>query len=151
MLFRFKNAIADIDIETTRNFYRQHDMINDCACDGCENYRQWADTKCSPELREQFRKFGIEDMKVIREILLPGYFDDNYGGVDCHGWYDVVGKILNESDIVPEDVLHPAEPLELSIYEDDCLTSPKFPRPVLQISIDGFIPWVLDTDVQEFL
>ena len=43
MLFELGHYILDIDIERTRAFYDQAEIITDgCNCQGCRNYSQWA-------------------------------------------------------------------------------------------------------------
>ena len=41
MLFHFGDTVAEIDAEATRNYYLNHNFTNDCACLGCQNFRQW--------------------------------------------------------------------------------------------------------------
>ncbi len=158
MLFRFKNIIVDIDAEATRKFCREHDMINNCACDGCENYRQWAAEHCSSAIREQFRQFGIDDMRVFWELGLPytdRAFYARHGKLHYWGWYHVIGCIPkltgDASRKVIKDCSQPAEDFQIFPAFRAELVSPEFPRPVLQLDIQADIPWVLKESVEENL
>ena len=68
MLFEFGKVFVDIEVEATRNFYRNKLAENDCACAECVNFRRFADS-CDARINQAFSDMGIDNMKYIYEVI----------------------------------------------------------------------------------
>ena len=150
MLFQFGDTLTEIDTEATRNYYLTHNAVHDCACLGCQNFRQW--TKyCPPEIKAQFQEFGIDDMNVISEIIPFGAKIQDYkihNGMLYGGFYHVVGKITKFGDNADWKL---SEHFAIFLPEYTGAVRADFPRPVLQIEICTYVPWVLAASTENYI
>ena len=150
MLFRFGDTLAEIHTEATRNYYSTKNTFNSCACLACQNFRQWI-KYCPPEVTEQFQAFGIDNMANIAETIPFGAKLQDYkihNGMLYGGFYHVVGEIRewgNSAD------LRLSEQFAVFIPEHTSYVRKDFPRPVLQIEICTYIPWVLAASMENYI
>ena len=150
MLFHFGDTLVEIDTEATRNYYLTKNHLNDCACLGCQNFRQW--TKyCPPEIHEQFHQFGIDDLNQIVEII-PCDMDmkgDQQQGMLYVGFYQVIGRIIEYGESAKMKL---SENFIISVSEEPSLSLPDFPKPNLYIDIyEAYIPWVLAASMEDYI
>lgn len=149
MLFNFGKTIAEIDVEHTREYYLKHGYINDCTCTGCINYRKYTQ-KCIPEILEFFRSLGIDNMNFIREIIPYDMNKSEYikcGGLHYGGFYHIVGEILNPQEFEQHDTaIKVTDNFEIFLYDKPYLVPKDFPKPILQIEIMAFIPWIIPNE-----
>ena len=138
MLIKAGNYLIDVDLAATKGYYSS-DMVNDCSCYGCENFRA-----CAPHFDARIKDFfisvGIEDMGYIAEII--PYNTEPDGRVFYGGFYHICGNIIERPEAY--------EPFEITDdfgiwFDEDCARlSEDFPRPALQIEISTKIDWVID-------
>ena len=64
MIFDFGNFRLDIDVESTKDFYRKHGktVLEDCGCVNCQNYFE-AISKASDKVKTFFNSIGIDPQK----------------------------------------------------------------------------------------
>ena len=150
MLFQFGDTVVEIDAEVTRKYYKSTNFLNTCTCLGCQNFRQW--TKyCPPEVLEQFEKFGIDDMNQIAEIIPFGTKKEDYkrhNGMLYGGFYHVVGKII-EPGVNSDMKLSDTFGIYVPEYTSPAL--PNFPKPILQIQVCAYIPWVIAASMENYI
>ncbi len=150
MLFHFGDTAVEIDAEATRNYYISKKYVNNCSCLGCQNFRQW--TKyCPPEVLEQFQAFGIDDLNWIAEIIPFGTKSEDYrrhNGMLYGGFYHVVGKIIEPS---ANSDWKMSDNFGIFIPEYTSPTLPDFPKPVLQLEVCAYIPWVIAASMENYI
>ena len=150
MLFQFGDTLAEIDTEATRNYYQKTNYLNDCACLGCQNFRQW--TKyCPPEILEQFQAFGIDDLNQIAEIIPFGTKKEDYkrhNGMLYGGFYHVVGRII-EYGANSDWKLTDSFGIFIPEYISPAL--PGFPEDILQIEVCAYIPWMIAASMENYI
>ena len=84
-----ESCIIELADEATREYYAAGSRINDCGCDDCGNFRAFA-PNFPNEVKEFFRSLGIDDMRVLRE-LMPYTMHD--GKLIVGGFYHLVGRM----------------------------------------------------------
>ncbi len=150
MLFEFEKQTVNIDVEATRNYYKEKKPINDCSCPGCRNYRQYIKEQCSNKIKEFFAEIGIDDMNCITEIIPLGAYRDDYEKDNClnyMGFYHVKGEIIeSQRDKYYERWTAITESFHVSIHDEIALLPDGFPTPCVQAEIKAYIPWVLNEE-----
>lgn len=151
MLFEFGRYLVDIDVEATRNYYRNKMTKNDCNCSGCVNFRKFAD-ECDNCIKQAFSDIGIGNMKYIYEIIPYEERAEDYekeGGNLYGGFFPVIGKIVSEETLNSENsTRHITDYFEIFLADSVSLKPDDFPMPTLQIEILAHIPWLLNFDNQ---
>lgn len=137
MLLQIGAYKLEIDLDKTRKINVAMGE-NDCACNGCKNYRAFANT-CTPTLNAFFQQLGITDLKYIAEIM-PFHTTAN-GLVFYGGFYHLCGCILND---IENDFLPITEQFNVSFSRKCDLLPKTFPRPAIQLNISAQIPWIID-------
>ena len=150
MIFESGVYQLDIDVERTRHFYANEDYAF-CTCAGCRNFAKAY--HLLPEAVQQFfRKFGI-DIGKPAEMTAYVSHDGNLTFYD--GSYPICGSILNSPKLwsqIDEKRSQLDEHAAIQLTSDHfayftgtCgLVEDNFPLPVIQLEIQGLIPWVLE-------
>ena len=151
MEFEFGPYRVDVNVEKTREFYKNANLISEeCSCDRCLNFEEAA-SHLSTAIISFFEKLGI-DIRKACEVYVFGSKDDStllYGGI-----YHICGIILSGESAWVLAGIHGsqwAEELAFSITEDFHISLDKsnvmleegFPLPAFQLDILANIPWVL--------
>ena len=154
MIFTFANYVVDIDVEKTRQIYKELPLITQgCECDGCQNFEKAADI-LPKTVRTFFDTLGV-DLKKIVECYVNCKNEDGtllYGGF-CH----VCGTLIRgESAWVNISETHSYyntdltyrldENFHISFQEECLMVEEQFEPPMLQIEFEANIPWVLDKE-----
>lgn len=161
-----------IDESATREYYTAHREHNSCTCSGCENFREYC-SSLSEEVRTFFQSCGIDDMRVIREIIPFCMTDD--GLLFYGGFYHLVGTIENGQTITYEIPCYVSEKDDKGktiikrtdtrmrthtqsdriaidssftvFFKDELdLIPDDFPDNAIQIEIEAHLPWVIDKE-----
>ncbi|MDD4009823.1 MAG: hypothetical protein PHQ67_08445 [Fermentimonas sp.] len=147
MLFEFGECLIEINVEATRNYYKNKMPENDCTCTGCVNFRKFAD-ECDCRIKQVFSQIGVDNIKSIYEIIPYDLNADEYerdGGNLYGGFTPVIGKIVND-----ENPKHNNSTIQITDYFKLFLSSrvdlkpSDFPTPTLQIEFTAHIPWLLN-------
>lgn len=151
MLFEFGQYRIDVDVEKTKQFYKNADFVSkSCSCDGCLNFEKAVSTLSSSVLAF-FANLGI-DMKKVCECYVN--FTDNDGKLLYAGFYHVCGTLLdgespwkkiNETAFCwdNEATFHVSPGFYIAFQKDVDLLEEGFPLPVFQLEFSAKIPWVL--------
>lgn len=148
----FKSGVyqLDIDIDRTRHFY-ENDDYEICTCAGCRNFSKAY--RFLPEAVQQFfRQFGA-DIGKPAEITAYDSSDGNLTYYD--GFYHICGTILAGKDpylqvgerafqLDERYVLKLTDDFSVFFTEKCALVDHDFPSPVIQMEIQGNIPWMLE-------
>lgn len=162
MILRFGECTAEIDADATRRWYAAHPLVNDCGCGGCENFRRWtASPHCDPRIRETLAALGLDSPDLVAELIPWDTTAEQYaahGGNWYGGFYHVIGAVKDGADLLEAAKNPQFEPERFSLRITDQfalflyyhtnqaeLLPDGFPRPVLQIEIDAYIPWLLES------
>ena len=152
MIFSFGNYTVDINVEKTKQIYKNLPLITQtCNCDGCQNFEKAVDV-LPKVIHAFFNDLGIE-LKRIVECYVNCKNEDGtlfYGGF-CH----VCGTLIQgESAWVkttethsyynPDLAYHLDDNFCVSFQEECFLVEEQFEAPILQIEFQANIPWVLD-------
>ena len=154
MIFTFDKFVVDIDVEKTRQIYKELPFITQgCDCDGYQNFE-----KAANDLPEAARTFfdalGV-DLKKIVECYVNCKNEDGtllYGGF-CH----VCGTLIQgKSAWVNISETHSYYNSEIAYrlndnfcisFQEECLmVEEQFEAPMLQIEFEANIPWMLDKE-----
>ena len=150
MIFEFGKYKLDIDVDRTRQFYQNEDY-EFCTCAGCRNF-----AKAYPFLPDAvqgfFRQLGV-DIGKPAEITAYVSRDGNMTFYD--GFYHICGSILDGREpFIQIDERHfqldermtiKLTPDHFIYFTSKCgLVEKDFPTPVIQLEIQGNIPWVLN-------
>ena len=150
MVFQFGNTLAEIHAEATRTYYTQTHYRHHCSCLGCQNFRQW--TKyCPTEIQQQFHDFGIDDMNQIIDVIPFGTKMEDYrkhDGMLYGGFYQVSGEVIHSGNNADWKL---ADNFAIFIPEYLSPTLPDFPKPVLQIEICAYLPWMLAAPMEKYI
>lgn len=152
MLFEQGVYKIDVDLERTRKWYaaKKENNANRCTCAGCRNY--WAAvSKLSPEFLSFLEKFGIDPEEPAEVSAVVS----GNGKVYYDGWFHICGTILEGKEafvqiaprctqVNPDYQLHIGEDYTVFFHNQIGLLREDFPRPVIQMEVAMYIPWVLD-------
>lgn len=148
MIFNFGDTTVDIDVEATKEFYHTYKPINDCSCTGCKNFRH-AVLNCSDEVKYKFKSFGIDNMNYITEII-PWFSvntnDERNGLFWYTGFYHVKGTVISDDKDSEVQGIFIDKNFKVFAGEGTALIPENFPEPVILISIDVYLPWVIDDE-----
>lgn len=151
MIVEFGQYKVDIDIEKTKHFYENAELVSKaCSCDGCLNFEK-AVGILPKSVREFFVNLGI-DMRKVCECYVNCTNDDemlSYGG-----FYHVCGTLLDGENAWKkisdsqaywnDEVTFSVSPdFHISFQKDIDLLETDFPLPVIQLDFTANIPWVL--------
>lgn len=151
MIFGFGAYKIDVDVERTRRFYETMDDIDWCTCPGCRNFRK-AYPLIPGAVQAFFRQFGV-DIGYPTEMSAIASHDGNMTLYD--GFYHICGSILESPELyiqIDEKTrqLNPEATIKLTpdhfvYFTDKCgLIVEGFPSPIIQLVLQGDVPWVLD-------
>ena len=146
LIFEFNQMIVDVDVKATREYYKRTDMINNCSCSGCRNYREHM-KQCNEKIKDFFSRIGIDNMNYITEIIPLDVFRDEYEKEQCiayTGFYHVVGRIIEKKTKYEQEWIKIDTNFAAIVHDDIDLLPDGFPKPYLQVDISAYIPWVLD-------
>lgn len=136
--------ILSVDIDRTREYYKN---ISLCNCGGCRNFYAQAREKL-PKTGNFLAEFGVA---VDRPDEIA-WIDDDNGITYLFVSYTVCGKIIRSGN----DEMNIADTVPVSIVINDPVTSGGYvPNQqqgdyfVLDVMINGSLPWVLDEPFQE--
>lgn len=155
MIFEFGQYRADIDVDKTKQFYKNEPLLSQgCSCDGCRNFEK-AVERLPEKVKAFFNDLGI-DMKKVCEIYVNYTNSDGslyYGGF-CH----ICGTLLSgKSAWIPIDetvscweetqAFKVDDGFYVSFQKECSLLEEGFPTPALQLEISAKnIPWVLEKE-----
>ena len=153
MIFEFGTIKVDVDVERTRRFYETVEDQLGCECAGCRNFRN-AYPLLPDAVQAFFPQFGV-DIGKPAEMTAFNSYDGNLTLYD--GFYHICGTILEGREPFIQ-VAEGAFQLELDksnkinltpdhfvYFTSKCgLVNEDFPTPVIQLEIQGNIPWVLN-------
>ena len=151
MYIKFGQYEVDIDIEKTKQFYENAEVVSkNCACDGCLNFEKAVDT--SPQaVKIFFDTLGI-DMQKACECYVN--YADNNGSLLYGGFYHVCGILLHGESAWRKTsetasccdykaTFSISPDFYISFQKDIALLEKDFPPPVIQLEFFAKIPWVL--------
>ncbi len=141
MKFEFGSFVLDVDVEKTREIYKNLPTLTQgCNCQGCRNY-----VKALPSLPDDVLRFfdslGVDPAKTPETFVMDASADL----VWYIGWYHICGEILQGAstrDKMKYDSL--TEHFHVGVCKECELLEKDFSSPVLQLEIDARIPWALD-------
>ena len=157
MIFEFGYHKIDVDVEKTRAFYEQAELLTEgCECLNCKKYEKAVDF-ADVEVKEIFAAFGA-DMKKAAEVW--GYFVKEKGKMEYHGFYHLCGRLLeggflyqrvaDKQYMMMDDCMHVVnENFQIGFAEEIQLLEEGFPEPVVQLEFSITLPWVLEEDYIE--
>ncbi len=126
-----------------------------CSCQGCRNYAALVAKGLLPEpLRALLDTLGIDAAKPAEVFV---YTRNPDGTLLYSGFYHLVGTLLEgETPWTPttpdgtvlrwdeERVIPLADNLQVAFSPDILMLEESFPSPVVQLELEGSLPWVLD-------
>lgn len=129
-----------IDVETTARTYQR--LALDCTCLYCQNFALAVATLPDP-LLDLLYGLGIDPAKPANT---SEYARQPNGLHMYDAFYHVVGTILDDSAVVRDQFGHVqlTESIDFFFTTRAQLVAPDFPRPVLQLEVFFFLPWLLD-------
>ena len=151
MIFEFGEYKLDIDIDRTRRFYETVDDSLGCDCAGCRNFRK-AYPLIPDAVQGCFRQLGV-DIGKPAEMTAYVSHDGNLTLYD--GFYHICGSILKSPTLfikidekhskLNENATIKLTPDHFVYFTKECaLVEKEFPTSIIQLEIQGDIPWVLD-------
>lgn len=152
MLFEQGVYRIDVDLERTQQWYAAQSLsgIDDCNCAGCRNYRA-AIGQFPREIREFLEKLGIDPAFPAE---MTAYVSKNHVTY-YQGFFHLCGTVQEGKEpfvqVAPKAFqVHPDYFLDLgggckAFFSNHIgLLREDFPRPVIQVELDLYLPWVLD-------
>lgn len=142
---RINDWIIEVDLQKTLEYYKEHNIDDDCRCNVCKNYRVNCEYM-SRELIDFFHQVGVDPRKE-GEFMDFGISDK--GNMHYMGFYHIVGSIkagpTKISDKWNITNLIKIDNFELGFSSEDiaCLPS-DFPEPIIQLEFSCFIPWRIE-------
>ena len=138
---RIGKWLIEADTDKTREFYSKDIPV--CNCLYCKNYVE-ACKNLRTSVSEVFTKLGINPAKPAHLSELPTEEESKRLYL---GHYHLVGRVL-EGELFTltnfnEMNTYEIENFTVGFSEDLEFVPEEFPTPVLQLSIDAKIPWVL--------
>lgn len=143
MNFKIGRYLLDINIDENKKYYdKQKNISKDCKCDACENYEVNI-SNLSQKVKDFFDEIGLQIEKP-REVYTC-YSENNILTYD--GFYHVSGKIIKieESSNTDDDISIDYN-YKISFDEKCDLVSEDFPKPLFQMDIKAYLPWLLDSE-----
>ncbi|MBD8069584.1 hypothetical protein [Bacillus sp. PS06] len=138
--FQLLNWVVEVDVEKTREFYRNE--MEQCDCLYCENYRI-ACKSIDSSINDVFTSLGIQP-------AMPSHlseFGDTEGLHLYIGHYHIVGHLIEGRYCTDSetDEMNVATIGNFTIWLEKELTfvHDELPRPVLQLAFEVGLPWVL--------
>ena len=153
MIFDFGNFRLDIDVESTKDFYRKHGktVLEDCGCVNCQNYYE-AISKASDKVKTFFNSIGIDPRKSPEAT----WWYTNEDGIAYYSIIlHVVGTIIHAADIykptgdnsyqlINENLCEIDKNFKVGFTSKAVLVEKDFPKPCIQLEIEAYLPWVID-------
>ena len=140
MIFTLGEYILDIDVEKTKDFYR--DYVYECNCDACVNYKLAA-TDTFPDVSKLFDQFGLDISKPSEVYDM----DSENNILFCGGWYHISGKIIKDTASKSnEDMCLLNDNFRIGFSTECTLLEKNFPTPCFQMYIYAHLPWKLDKE-----
>lgn len=147
---KIMNWILEVDVERTREFYQgYHQITHGCDCLFCKNFVA-AVEQLPHEVLEFFHSLGIDPTKE-GEV---SEFCENADGTHLYScFYHIVGQLISGPDCwtkTDEEISHlTGNFLEISGFTFGftyciSLLPDDFPRPAVQLEVQGNVPWVLE-------
>jgi len=138
---RIGKWLIEADIDKTREFYSKD--ISVCNCLYCKNYVE-ACKNLRTSASDVFTKLGINPAKTAHLSELP---TEEARTRLYLGHYHLVGRVL-EGELCTDTNFNEKNTIEVTNFtvgfsEDLEFVPEEFPNPVLQLSFDAKIPWVL--------
>lgn len=154
MIFHFGNFTIDVDVEQTRNYYREtsRTLTEGCDCMECRNFVK-AYEGFDPRIRDFFESLGVDICKAPDMTAYHGDVEKNT--LHYEGFCHLCGTILGgESAWVPGSdgritwdearAFAVTETCHVSFQERCYLLEADFPKPVIQMDVEICVPWVLE-------
>lgn len=147
MHFSFGQYKIEVDVERTRSFYESAASIptsQQCTCDGCQNYDK-AILTAPASVLNFLRSLGIDPCNPGEVYTVIGEREPD-GRYWYGGWYHVVGRIVKKGE---DDWYKPDPSYDFKVWFADDRTrmgwvEKEFPKPILELSIDAFLPYLLE-------
>lgn len=151
MVFTFGQYKVDIDVNQTRQFYKNARLISEgCSCGGCRNYER-AVSELPVQMTEFFTDIGIDMRKACEVYVNCGNSD---GTLFYGGFYHVCGTVLSGisawtptgatiSHWEQEQAFPVVNGFNVSFQSECDMLEQEFPLPVIQLEISANVPWVL--------
>lgn len=144
---RIEKWLIEIDIDRTREFYNKD--MEFCNCLYCKNYLD-ATKFFKPTVNDVFEKFGINPVKPAHLSQFPSEIKSRHLYL---GHYYFVGRVL-EGELCSNSNYTRLNTIEIEnfIYgfsEELEFLPEGLPDPVLQISFEANIPWVLKENPED--
>ena len=150
MTLDFGKYKLDIDIDRTRHFYEMADESLGCDCAGCRNFRK-AYPLIPDAIHGFFRQLGVDPGKPAE---MSAYESQDGNMTFYDGFYHICGSILESPNLfikiddkhfqLDENATIKLSPGYSAYFTSECdLVEDGFPAPVIQLEIQGNIPWVL--------
>lgn len=151
MIFEFGVYKLDIDVDRTRCFYETVDDSLGCDCAGCRNFRK-AYPLIPDAVQAFFRQLGVD---IGKPAEMTAYVSRDGNMTLYDGFYHICGSILEGREPfiqiderhfqLDESMTIKLTPDHFVYFTNKCgLVEKDFPTPVIQLEIQGIIPWVLD-------
>ena len=151
MLFERGVYVIEHDPERTKDFYaRAADTLCDCA--GCRNFRASV-SRMPEELRDFLEQFGIDPAKPAE---MSAVHAPDPGRIFYDGFYHLCGELLEGPEPfiqtgpknfrLDQNYLLPVGEGSVWFGAKCALVDPDFPRPVLQLELSFYQPWVLEEE-----
>jgi len=139
--------LIEVDIDKTREFYKKD--IEVCNCLYCKNYLG-ATKFFKPTVIDVFKKFGINRVKPAHLSQFPTEINSRHLYL---GNYYFVGSVV-EGELCSNSNFNKMNTIEIENFifgfSEELDFMPEYlPDPVLQISFEVNIPWILKEDPED--
>lgn len=144
---RLVKWLLEVDVEKTREFYKNE--IAFCTCLYCENYME-ACKYLDLSVMEVFTTLGITPSKPSH---LSEFGEMEDGLRSYSGSYHVVGKLI-EGEYCTDAEWNDANTAQIGNFtfgfdQNLSFVQNDFPLPVLQVSFEVLIPWLLNENPED--
>lgn len=151
MIIEFDKYKLDVDIDRTRRFYETADQRPGCDCAGCRNFRK-AYPLIPDAVQGLFRQLGVD---IGNPAEMTAYVSHDGNMTLYAGFYHICGSILESPKLfipfdekcstLDIDATTKLTPDHFVYFTRECgLVKKGFPTPIIQLDIQGDIPWVLE-------
>ena len=151
MIFEQGVYVIEHDPERTEAFYAQAPETL-CSCSGCRNFR--AAVSQMPEgLRAFLEQFGIDPAKPAE---MSAVYAPDAGRIFYDGFYHLRGELREGTEPfiqtgpknfqLDQSYLLPVGEVTVWFGAKCALVDRDFPRPVLQLEVSFYLPWVLEEE-----